>query len=208
MSGDFRRLLKSIQWTLFLLIALGTAVGVLGFGFKNEAGILLLFLGLSASVYVFMFVPYSTKFYLSELLRIIFSLAAETTLILNTMRQKLIPPPMFALSIAAALLVPFITFILIDRRRPKGERLMDGSVPPLPPRPLTRQQARNGLIWNGVLFASACLPIVLFFCDERIDIHPIFALYVAVMVSSLFAAYSNWKAYKQNGGTNATVNDL
>ena len=142
--------LKFIQYALFLLITFGALV--VGLAFHDGRGFMIVFLGVTVGFYAFLFVPYYKKFYLSELLLIVFAIAIEMTLVQNMIRNS--AHPLFILF--TFVFFPFITFVIINKRRPRDERFPNAAVsrPTRPSRVPTWKLARKSLYYDLNQFPS------------------------------------------------------
>lgn len=125
-------MLNVIKWFAFIVAAFGSLIGscysLTNSPDKSPAFAILL-IGICTSLYAFLFIPYANKFYLYELLIIIFTWAAELTVIFNLTRMKptqdwMIVTGIFIIAFTT-LIMPFIVFAYIEKRRPKKERLME-----------------------------------------------------------------------------------
>lgn len=163
--------MKKLQWVLFLVIAIMTPF----FALKSYdptnlgKGIWILFAGISASLYVFCFVPYLKKYYLSELVILTISVGLETTLFVNQLHVKWTlessaTPYQSVLAVIfaiASLSLPFVTFAILEWRRPISERVIQPS-PVLPSDEKQLRSARIGLIISGTIAAFYCIPMMVF----------------------------------------------
>lgn len=151
---------KYAQWVLFLIVAIGTLVALIGFDLRGQQGIMTLFAGLSASLFVFCFVPYGRKYYLSELMIIMFAFSVVMTFYANTLQIK------FSASttwdsvliwsyVIVAFAAPFVTYGILEGRRPYAERNSTLEAEEWKEQPSNRVQ--TALIQTTILFLGGVL---------------------------------------------------
>lgn len=190
---------KFAQWVLFLVLVFGSMVAVFASGQEGQRGILMLFCGISLSLWVFVFVPLFVKFYLSEALIAAIGLGLEMSLITMVGRYQKDFHWLMLIAIFAALMMPVIVFSVINRIRPKADQI---EVEP-PKKPMSRESRRRWakltLIVNALLILVALTELFNMFVEDRIR----FSVLWLLGVNALIQIPQNLKVLRETTGDEA-----
>ena len=118
-------MLKRFQQVLFLSTMIITPFVAMFNYDAHDLGkcLSVFFCGFSTSLFVFCFVPYLTKFYLSELITLMLGFGAELTLFFNVYHQKMNAPGWtiwFTILALCSFILPLIAYIFSERHRPEA----------------------------------------------------------------------------------------
>lgn len=146
-------MIRTIQWILFLMIAIGAPLGGWAIGERQEARLLLFMCGLSLSLFVFMFVPYFARYSMSEMMIMVMAIAIVMAVNAQVLRPRQIQAWTMWVAIVVTMLAPVILFWLISRKRPVAERAFQIVAPKK-----TLAQRRRGA-WFALLHSVVGLVI-------------------------------------------------
>jgi len=188
--------LKKMAWILFLLIALGTPIIAGAAGLQDSELSMTLFAGLSASLFVFLFVPHLSKFYLSEILVVIISFGVVMTLFANVLRLKPHAPDWrnfnwIVVFFISAIAMPFTTSAILEWKRPVNERIVTAALKtPIPPKERVRLELFFMVFHGLVSFVLLVVQSQLGF-----DSFTWFTLFIAI---SLLNFFTSWRLYRKS----------
>ncbi len=172
---------------LFLFVVIATPVAIFSAGLTAEKAIAALFAGFSASLFVFCFVEFIPKYYLSELLIIIVAFGFVMTLCANAIANQ----KWLLVAGLASILVPLATYYFLDWRRPENERLENKIPKPRERSPEQRlRSARNFLYINAVASTAVI-------ASQIFSRAPLISWVSFVTATTLFNLHGSWKMYGQ-----------